>query len=209
MAAPKERGELAERVYVPDRVAWRAWLAEHHATASGVWLVYYKKESGKPRVAYDEAVEEALCFGWIDSRSNAIDGERYAQLFTPRRAGSPWSRPNKQRVAELTRRGLMAPAGLAAIERARRDGSWVAYDEVEDLRIPADLEEALAANATAAACFAAFGASSKKQILWWIASAKRPETRRKRVEQMVAAAERNENPLAYRAKKEPPASPAP
>lgn len=140
---------------------------------------------------YAEAVEEALCFGWIDSRPNALDAERAMQLFTPRRAKSPWSRLNKERVARLIRDGRMAPAGLAAVEAARRDGSWDAYDVVEALTIPDDLARALAANAEAEMNFTAFSASSKKNILWWIASAKRPETRARRVAETVELAAQN------------------
>lgn len=190
----------AERYYAPDRQHWRAWLAEHHATAPGVWLVYYKQQSGKPRVAYADAVEEALCFGWIDSRPNAIDDERYMQFFSPRKPGSPWSKLNKQRIERLLAEGLVAPAGLAMIEAAQRDGSWTAYDEIENLRVPDDLAAALNANDAARRSFEAFGSSSKKQILWWIVSAKRPETRARRVAQIVEAAAAGKNPLAYRQK---------
>lgn len=190
-----------ERYYAEDRTAWRAWLERNHAISPGVWLIYYKQASGRPRVPYDEAVEEALCFGWVDSRPNKLDDERYMQLFSPRKPKSLWSRLNKERVARLTRRGLMTPAGLAVIDAAKRDGSWDAYDAIEALQTPEDLADALSANDAAHRHFAAFGASSKKQILWWIASAKRPETRQKRIAQIVAAAEQNRNPLAYRAKK--------
>jgi uncharacterized protein YdeI (YjbR/CyaY-like superfamily) len=182
-------------VHPGSRREWRDWLERNHATASGVWLVSYKKSSGKPRVSYDQAVEEALCFGWIDSRPNTIDDERSMQYFSPRRAGSPWSKLNKQRIEKLVALGLMAPAGLAKIEAAKGDGSWYAYDAIEALLIPPDLDAALAANATAARHFRAFNASAKKQLLWWVASAKRPETRAKRIERLVAAAEANENPL--------------
>ncbi len=178
-------------VYVPDRQAWRAWLEEHHATARGVWLVYYKKGSGRPRVAHADAVEEALCVGWIDSRANALDTERSTQLFSPRKPHSPWSRLNKRRVEQLTAAGLMRPAGLAVVAAAKADGSWSAYDATEDLTVPGDLAAALAAASTAKAHFDAFPPSSKKNILWWIASAKRPETRAKRVAETVRLAAEN------------------
>lgn len=190
--------EPVERYYAKDRQEWRSWLAEHHATSSGVWLIYYKKESGKPRVAYDEAVEEALCFGWVDSRPNAIDDESYMQLFSPRKPKSPWSKINKERVARLIEQGLMTPAGLAKIEAAKGDGSWNRYDEVDDLAVPNDLIQALAANETANRYFEAFSPSSKKVILWWIASAKRPETRSKRIEETVRLAEQNIKANHYR-----------
>lgn len=195
--------DQTERFYAQDRAQWRTWLQDHHASATGVWLIYYKKHTHTPTIAYDEAVEEALCFGWIDSRPNALDDERYMQLFSPRKPKSPWSKLNKERIEWLMAQQLMAPAGLAVIEAARRDGSWDAYDAIEALRIPDDLRAALATNATARQHFEAFGASSKKQILWWIESAKRADTRAKRVAQIVAAAEVNRNPLAYTAKRRP------
>lgn len=184
--------------YARDRSEWRAWLEQNHAHSSGIWLIYYKKESGKPRVAYDEAVEEALCFGWVDSRPNAIDGESYMQLFSPRKAKSPWSKLNKQRVESLIRRGLMTPAGLEKIEAAKQDGSWGSYDGIEELAIPPDLAEALAADPTAQANFMAFSPSSKKNILWWIESARRPETRLKRVTGTVTLAAQNIKANHYR-----------
>ncbi len=186
-----------ETFQATSRAEWRGWLERHYDTSTGIWLVSYKKATGKPGVSYPEAVEEALCFGWIDSRPNALDDERYMQYFSPRKPGSPWSTVNKQRIATLIDRGLMTPAGLARIEAAKRDGSWSAYDAIEELTVPADLAAALAANATAREHFAAFGASAKKQLLWWIESAKRPETRSKRIAQLVAAAEENRNPLAH------------
>jgi uncharacterized protein YdeI (YjbR/CyaY-like superfamily) len=163
-----------------------------------VWLIYYKKESGKPRVAYDEAVEEALCFGWVDSRPNALDEERYMQLFSPRKPKSPWSKLNKERAEKLIEQGLMTAAGLGKIEAAQRDGSWNRYDAVEDLTMPDDLASALAANPTANANFNAFSSSSKKVILWWIASAKRPETRLKRIQETVTLAAKNIKANHYR-----------
>ena len=133
------RDDQIERFHPEDRRAWRDWLERHHATAPGVWLVSYKKESGRPRVPYAETVEEALCFGWVDSRPNALDATRAMLLFSPRRPGSPWSRLNKGRVERLTAEGLLAPAGLAVVEAARRDGSWDLYDAIEALTVPEDL----------------------------------------------------------------------
>jgi uncharacterized protein YdeI (YjbR/CyaY-like superfamily) len=184
--------------YAPDRRAWRAWLEQHHATAPGVWLIYYKKGSGKPRVAYADAVEEALCFGWIDSRPNAIDEERYMQLFSPRKPHSIWSRLNKQRAEKLIAEGLMTSAGMAKIEAARADGSWDTYEAVEALTMPSDLKKALAANPTARKNFAAFSNTSKKIILHWVASAKRPETRARRIEETVRLAAQNLKANQYR-----------
>jgi len=156
---------------------------------------------GKPRVTYDEAVEEALCFGWIDSRPNAIDAERYMQLFSPRKAKSPWSKTNKIRVEKLIAQGLMTEAGFKAIEAARQNGFWNIYDAIEAQTMPEDFVQALAANLSARQNFEAFSDSSKKQILWHIESAKRPETRAKRIAQIVEAAAQNINPLQYTARK--------
>jgi uncharacterized protein YdeI (YjbR/CyaY-like superfamily) len=170
-----------ERVYVHDRSGWRAWLAANHSTSPGIWLIYYKKESGKPRVQYDEAVEEALCYGWIDSLPNKLDDERYMQLFTPRKSKSTWSKLNKQRVERLIAEGLMTPYGLAKIEIARANGTWTVLDEIEELIVPPDLREALHAVPQAEANFEAFSISVRKGILSWISGARRPETRAERV----------------------------
>jgi len=175
-----------------DRPSWRGWLAEHHSTASGVWLVTYKKATGRPRIEYADAVEEALCFGWVDSLPRSIDDERSRLLVTPRKAGSGWSRLNKERVARLVALGLMAPAGLVAVERAKADGSWSALDAIEDLVEPDDLRAALDGDPAARGNWDAFPRSVKRGILEWIASAKRPGTRAKRIEETTTLAARNE-----------------
>jgi uncharacterized protein YdeI (YjbR/CyaY-like superfamily) len=180
-----------ERYEAGNRKDWREWLARNHATAPGVWLVSYKKSSGKQGLRYDEAVEEALCFGWIDSKAKTLDEERSMLLFTPRKSKSPWSRPNKERVERLIREGLMTKAGQEAIEAARRSGRWNAYDAVEALVVPEDLKEALAGDGQAQANFEGFSASAKKSILRWIESAKRPETRMKRIQETVRLAAQN------------------
>jgi uncharacterized protein YdeI (YjbR/CyaY-like superfamily) len=191
------RDESYERVEVADRGAWRRWLEANHAGAPGAWLVSYKKASGKSTISYDESVEEALCFGWIDSRPGKVDDERSMLLFTPRKPRSPWSRPNKRRIERLLDSGLMTPAGLTKIEAAKRDGSWTLYDAVEDLIVPADLRAALDADPDARDNFDAFGISVKKPLLWWVISAKKPETRSTRIETIVRAAREKRNPLAY------------
>jgi uncharacterized protein YdeI (YjbR/CyaY-like superfamily) len=132
-----------EHFYPPTRAEWRAWLEANHLTATGVWLIYYKKESGKPRVAYDEAVEEALCFGWIDSVPNKIDDESFKQLFSPRKPKSNWSKLNKERVERLTAAGLMMPAGLEKVAIAQQNGAWDALNEVEMGIEPPELTAAL------------------------------------------------------------------
>ena len=167
---------------------WRAWLEDHHTRREGVWLISYKKATGKARIEYDEAVEEALCFGWVDSKPNKLDEERSMLWFAPRKPGTGWSALNKQRVERLIAEERMAPAGLAKIEAARQDGSWNALDAVEALEIPADLLAALRANPAALAYFEAFPRSVKRSILEWILQSKKGETRAKRIDETVRLA---------------------
>jgi len=181
----------ADSIHPGTLSAWRAWLEEHYTQAEGIWLISYKKASGKPRFDYDEAVEEALCFGWIDSKPGKLDEERSMLWFAPRKAGTGWSKHNKERVEKLIAQGRMTPAGLAKIEAAKADGSWGALDGVEALEIPPDLGEALAANPAASEYFEAFPRSVKRSILEWIASARRPETRQARVDETVRLAAEN------------------
>lgn len=178
-------------VHPLTRAEWRAWLHEHHERDAGVWFIAYKKATGKPRVEYDEAVEEALCFGWIDSKPQKLDAERSMLWFAPRKPGSGWSRVNKERIARLVAGGLMMPAGLAKIEAARQDGSWDALDAVEALEIPPDLAAALAAYPNASTYFDAFPRSVKRGILEWISNAKKPETRANRIAETARLAEEN------------------
>ncbi len=180
-----------ERVHCQDRKEWRHWLQLHHQTKVGVWLVYYKKHTGKPRVSYDDAVEEALCFGWIDSKPNKIDEDRFMQLFTPRKKGSPWSALNKRRVEKLANQELIIKAGWESIQSAKEDGSWNLLDDVEKLIIPIDLAEALANYPNASEHFHQFSDSVKKAILWWIKSAKQTSTRSKRILQTAEMASHN------------------
>jgi len=178
-------------VHPKSRAAWRKWLEKNHTRKEGIWLISYKKATGKPRVDYDESVEEALCFGWIDSKGNKLDDERTMLWFAPRKAGTGWSKLNKERVAKLIKAKLIAPAGLAKINAAREDGSWNALDSVEALEIPSDLDKAFSKNETARRYFEAFPRSAKRAILVWISNAKKPETRAKRIEETVTKAEQN------------------
>jgi uncharacterized protein YdeI (YjbR/CyaY-like superfamily) len=181
-----------ERVQ-PDSVAeWRSWLAEHHGRSTGVWLVTWRAGSGGPRISYDESVEQALCFGWVDSLGRALDAERTMLWFAPRKARSGWSRPNKQRVQRLTAEGLMASAGLAVVEAAQADGSWTLLDAVEDLVVPDDLAAALDAVPAAREHWEAFPRSVKRSILEWIVQARRAETRARRIAETADKAGRNE-----------------
>jgi uncharacterized protein YdeI (YjbR/CyaY-like superfamily) len=185
-------------VHPLTRAEWRAWLEQHHGRAQGVWLVSYKQATGKPRVAYDEAVEEALCFGWVDSKGNRLDEERSLLWFAPRKRGSGWSRPNKERVARLIAAGLMAPAGQAKLDAAQADGSWSLLDAVENMEIPPDLAEALGGYPAAAANFAAFPPSAQRAILQWIVQAKTPATRAKRVAETARLAQEKQRANQWR-----------
>ena len=185
MARHKDGREVVE---VPDRAAWRRWLAKHHEQREAIWLVFHKKASDGKSPSYDEAVEEALCFGWIDSTVNSLDEQRSLQLFAPRKPKGTWSATNKERVARLEREGLLAPAGIAAIETAKANGSWNALDAVERLEEPPELAAALDAKPGAREHWNTFSPSSRKGILWWVISAKRPETRARRIEQTVRMA---------------------
>lgn len=207
MARAATTPAAADAVAPPDpsvhpltRAAWRKWLAANHARATGVWLVSYKKATGKPRFEYDDAVEEALCFGWVDSKPNKLDAERTLLWFAPRKPGTGWSRPNKLRVERLQQAGLMAEAGLRKVEQARQDGSWTKLDAVEDLHIPDDLAQALAAHPKAAQHFDAFPRSAKRGILEWIANAKTAPTRAKRIDETARLAAKNERANQWRPK---------
>lgn len=178
-------------VHPKTRAEWRKWLEKNHTRTEGVWLITYKKATGKPRVEYEEAVEEALCFGWIDSKANKLDDQRSMLWMSPRKPGTGWSRPNKERIERLTAAGSIAPAGLAKIEAAKKDGSWEALDAVEALEIPPDLEKAFASYESAKTNFEAFPRSVKRAILEWISNAKKPETRAKRVEETARLAAEN------------------
>jgi uncharacterized protein YdeI (YjbR/CyaY-like superfamily) len=173
------------------RAEWRQWLEQNHTRPEGVWMISYKKSTGKPRVEYGEAVEEALCFGWIDSTANKLDEERSMQWFAPRKRRSGWSKPNKERVERLIAAGLLTEAGMAKITAAQQDGSWNALDAVEALEIPPDLNAALDAYPSARTHFDAFPRSAKRAILVWISTAKTPTTRAKRVEESARLAEEN------------------
>jgi uncharacterized protein YdeI (YjbR/CyaY-like superfamily) len=171
------------------RKAWRAWLARHHDRSKGLWIAYYKKASGKTSVTYEEALLEALAFGWIDSTVRRLDEERYAQKYTPRNERSIWSASNKARVAKLTAAGLMAPPGLAKVEAAQRNGSWHKLDAIDRAaaagEVPADLRRALRTDEEAWRAFEKRPPSEKKMWAWWVTSAKRPETRARRIAETV------------------------
>ena len=177
-------------VHPKTRAEWRRWLELNQTRAEGVWLISYKKATGKTRFEYDEAVEEALCFGWIDSKPNKLYDERSMLWFAPRKAGAGWSKINKARAEKMIQAGRMTPAGLAKIEAAKRDGSWSALDTIEALEVPPDLA-ASAAAPIAQQYFDAFPRSVKRAILEWITNAKKPETRARRIEETTRLAAKN------------------
>jgi uncharacterized protein YdeI (YjbR/CyaY-like superfamily) len=173
---------------IADADAWHAWLEAHHADSSGVWLVLAKKGTIDPTsLTYDEALEEALCHGWIDGQRRSGDASTFVQRFTPRRARSPWSKRNVGIVERLTSEGRMRPAGRAEVERARADGRWqAAYEGQRAIAVPADLAAALAAEPKAQAMFEILTSQNRYAILFRTAGAKRAETRARRIEQFVA-----------------------
>ena len=189
----------APQVHAEDRATWRTWLEANHATESGAFLVSWRRGHG-PSVPYEEAVEEALCFGWIDSSGGTIDERRSKLYFAPRKTKSGWAATNKARVERLIRDGLMRPAGLAAIERAKENGSWTLLDDVEQGIVPDDLGAALAASPPAAAHFEAFPKSVKRMLLERVAQARRPETRAARIEEIATLAARNERAFQPKAR---------
>jgi uncharacterized protein YdeI (YjbR/CyaY-like superfamily) len=163
-----------------SRADWRRWLERNHARKPGVWLIYWKKGTGKQKVSYADAVEEALCFGWIDSKVQPIDSERYRQIFTPRKPGSVWSKLNKARVEKLLKAGSVADAGLRVIEQAKSSGAWTVLDQVEALLPPEELERALETDPVARVNFEAYSVTWRKILIRHITSVKSVEIRARR-----------------------------
>lgn len=181
-----------------DRAAWRRWLEKNHEQETAVWLIIYHKTSATKTVYYDEAVEEAICFGWIDSIAHKRDEESKYQFFARRKPKSNWSRANRARAEKMMAQGLVQPSGMAMIAHAKKIGSWMALEQVQSSVIPADLQAALDKNKTAKAYFDKFPPSSKRIILEWILSAKKPETRSKRIAETVSKAAGNIRANHYR-----------
>ena len=184
----------APEVFAEDRATWSDWLEANHDTSGGAWLVTWRSRSGRQGLPYEEAVEEALCFGWVDGTAGTVDDDRGKLYFAPRKPNSGWAATNKARVDRLIAAGRMAPAGLAAIERAKANGSWELLDSVERLEVPPDLAAAFEALPPAAANFAAFPPSVRKQALASLVLARRPETRADRVRRIAEAAARDKRP---------------
>lgn len=171
--------------HAETRSHWRAWLEENHSEVRGVWLCSWRSETQRPRCPYPDAVEEAICFGWIDSTAGALDDDRGLQLFTPRKPKSSWTRLNRRRVAEMEASGLMFDAGRHAVDVAKANGWWTIYDAVEDLIEPDDLAAALDADPAARSAWDEFPPSARKMMLWWVISAAREETRTRRIGAIV------------------------
>jgi uncharacterized protein YdeI (YjbR/CyaY-like superfamily) len=175
-----------------SREEWRTWLKDNHETKHAVWLIYYKKKSNTPSISYSDAVDEALCFGWIDSTRKSLGEDQFTQFFCSRKPQSGWSKVNKEKIVRLTAAGLMTSAGLKCIELAKQNGSWSILDEVEELVVPADLDNALEIQPGAKCFFLSLSKSLRKQMLQWLVLAKRPETRQRRIKEIVEAAGRQE-----------------
>lgn len=178
--------------HAETRDQWRSWLAAEHDSAPGVWLCSWRSSTGRPRCPYPEVVEEAICFGWIDSTVNVFDDERDLQMITPRKAKSSWTRLNRQRFDDMEKAGLMTDAGRRAADVARENGWWTIYDAVEDLIEPDELALALDQNEKARTAWDGFPPSARKMMLWWVVSAAREDTKTKRIGTIVEKASRGE-----------------
>lgn len=187
-----------EIFYPPTQTAWREWLAENHLSKQSVWVIFHSKSSGRPTLSWSDAVDEALCFGWIDSKKVSIDKETSQQFFCKRKPNSTWSKINKDKVERLIAQGLMAPAGLLCIEIARQNGSWTILDAVEQLIIPDDLESEFANKPIAKDFYLGLSKSMKKSILQWLVMAKTAETRQKRITEILESAEQQLKPKHLR-----------
>ncbi|MBT2161506.1 YdeI/OmpD-associated family protein [Zobellia sp. KMM 6746] len=177
---------------------WRSWLEENHVQEDSVWLIIHKKNTTNTNLSWSEAVDHALCFGWIDSTKRTIDSEKYKQYFCKRKAVSNWSKINKEKVTHLIEKDLMTDAGHKSIAIAKTNGSWTILDAVEALEIPPDLAEELQKRKGAEDFFTALSKSGKKILLYWVISAKRKETRQKRILEIVENASKNLKPKQFR-----------
>jgi uncharacterized protein YdeI (YjbR/CyaY-like superfamily) len=178
--------------HAESRSQLRAWLQHHHTTARGMWLCSWRSDTGKPKCPYPEVVEEAICFGWIDSTATLLDDDRGLQLLTPRKPKSSWTRLNRKRFVDMEAAGLMTDAGRRTAALAKNNGWWTIYDAVEDVVEPEGLKKALDANSQARAAWDGFPPSAKKQMLWWVISAARADTQERRISTIVEKAAHGE-----------------
>jgi uncharacterized protein YdeI (YjbR/CyaY-like superfamily) len=185
--------KTTNELYVTNRIDWRTWFRKNHGSKKEVWLIYYKKHTGKPSIPYDDSIEEAICFGWIDNIIKRIDDEKFVRKFTPRKAKSKWSEVNKKRARKMMKEGKMTEAGLAKIREAKKSGEWFKVAPLrKELVIPPYMKEALAKNKRALDNFSNLAKSYKRQYVGWISSAKREETRRRRLAEAIRLLEKNE-----------------
>jgi len=195
---PKNKMEKEIDTFYPkNRKEWRKWLQDYHDKKQSIWLIYYKKKSNIPTVIYTEAVDEALCFGWIDSKAKPIDENKFMQFFSKRKTNSVWSKVNKEKIERLTKEGLMTKAGYEIIEIAKQNGSWTILDEAEALIIPTDLENEFQKRPIAKQYFLSLSRSDKRNILQWLVLAKKQETREKRVIEIVELADKRQKPKQF------------
>jgi uncharacterized protein YdeI (YjbR/CyaY-like superfamily) len=184
--------------FYPETIQdWRQWLHDNHATKQSIWIIYYKKKSKKPSITWGQAVDEALCYGWIDSPARPIDDEKYMQFFSRRKASSTWSKVNKEKLKHLFAAKLMMPAGIAIIELAKQNGSWSILDEVEELIIPKDLEMAFEVYEGSKDFFLSISKSLRKAMLQWVVMAKQTETRQKRIQEIAEKAAQKLKPKQF------------
>jgi len=187
-----------ETFYPKSKQDWRKWLKNNHQKKQSIWLICYKKQTNIPTITWSEAVDEALCFGWIDSTRKSIDSEKFIQFFTKRKPRSAWSKINKEKIERLMSENLMSQAGLESVEIAKQNGSWTLLDQVEELYIPEDLELAFEANLGSKDYFLSLSKSVKKIILHWVTVAKRPETRQSRINETAVLAAQKLKPKQFR-----------
>ncbi|MBC7568412.1 MAG: YdeI/OmpD-associated family protein [Spirosoma sp.] len=190
-----------ETFHPRSRQEWREWLQDNHDKKQSIWLIYYKKKSNIPTVIYSEAVDEALCFGWIDSKSKPLDEHNFMQFFSRRKNNSVWSKVNKEKIERLIKDGLMTKAGSETIEIAKQNGSWTILDEAEALIIPTDLENEFRKRPNAKQYFLSLSRSDKRNILQWLVLAKRKETREKRITEIVELADKKQKPKQFAGQK--------
>jgi uncharacterized protein YdeI (YjbR/CyaY-like superfamily) len=181
-----------------SRQEWRRWLQKNHHSQQSVWLVCYKRESNKPTISWSDAVGEALCFGWIDSKRKPLDEEKFMQFFSRRKSKGTWSKVNKEKIKQLIDNGLMTKAGLMSIEVAKQNGSWTILDEVEELIIPKDLGKEFKTKLGSKDFFLSLSKSVRKAILQWLALAKQQKTRQKRISEIAALASQKLRPKQFR-----------
>jgi uncharacterized protein YdeI (YjbR/CyaY-like superfamily) len=189
--------EIRNTFYPKNSQEWRQWLQENHHREPSVWVVYYKVKSGKPTITWSDAVDEALCFGWIDSTVKSLDEITFIQFFTKRKPNSVWSKINKEKVERLIAGGQMMKAGYESIEKAKANGSWTILDEVEELVIPKDLEKAFKKHSGSKAFFLSLSKSVRKAILQWLVLAKRTETRQRRIDEIALLAGEKRKPKQF------------